>query len=286
MKAVVTGGAGFVGSHLAQKLLDEKFEVVVVDDLSTGKESNIPQGVEFIEDDISDIEMRDSIFESVDYIFHLAARNIVASTFDPNNDFETNVGGTFRLLQMARENKNLKRFVYTSSASVYGNSKHLPVCEDDGFDILSPYSASKLCGEHYCVAFGQSYNIPYSIIRYSNVYGSRQGKEGVVGKFMRGEMFIHGDGEQTRDFTYVDDAVEATYQIAMSPKGEGEAFNVGTGIETSINRLAKMVHGKVEYIDRRDIDNIRRRCVNIDKIRKLIKWTPRFTLSEGLARMK
>ena len=164
--------------------------------------------------------------------------------------------------------------------------------------LLSPYAVSKLGGENYCLAFYESYGLPVSVVRYSNVFGPGQRPDnpycGVVSKFfasaMAGEpLTIHGDGEQTRDFTYVDDAVDATLLTSMHPRAEGEVFNVGTGIETSINSLAVGVGAAVgrdvamNRIDRRDIDNIRRRVVNIEKIRRMLHWAPQVTLTQGLA---
>jgi UDP-glucose 4-epimerase len=157
---------------------------------------------------------------------------------------------------------------------------------------------SKLGGEHYCLAFAESYGLPVSVVRYSNVYGEGQRPDnpycGVVSKFFAAaytgrSLSIHGDGQQTRDFTYVDDAVDATLQAAIAPRAEGEVFNVGTGIETSINELAALVGAaagqdiRIAHIDRRDIDNIRRRVVNIEKARRMLRWSPQIALPVGLA---
>ena len=187
--------------------------------------------------------------------------------------------------------------MYSSSASVYGNPRSIPINEDDLLWTLSPYAVSKLGGENYCTAFAESYGLRVATVRYSNVYGVGQRPDnpycGVVSKFLveahaGRPISVHGDGEQTRDYTYIDDAVEATLLAAIHPRAEGEVFNVGTGIETSVNRLAEAVgealgvEVDVRHIDRRDIDNIRRRVVNIEKIRRMLRWTPQWTLPRGL----
>ena len=163
---------------------------------------------------------------------------------------------------------------------------------------LSPYAASKLGGENYCFAFHESYDLPVAVVRYSNVYGEGQRPDnpycGVVSKFFAAAyvdrpLAIHGDGQQTRDFTYIDDAVDATLRAGFVPRAIGEVFNVGTGIETSINELAMLVaeaagrQARIEHIDRRDIDNIRRRVVNIEKARRMLRWAPQISLPRGLA---
>jgi UDP-glucose 4-epimerase len=232
-------------------------------------------------------------------VFHLAARNIIASTKSPVEDYKTNIEGTLNVLIGAR-NSNIEKLVYTSSASVYGNPRYLPINEDDSINLLTPYAVSKYTGEGYCMAFYESYGVPVTVLRLSNVYGPRQSPEnpycGVVSKFMKSAsckepLEIHGDGQSTRDFTYVDDVVDAIMLAGLSHTVDGEVLNVATGIETSINQLAVNVLGlyagfKVSHIDRRDIDNIRRRVLNIEKIRRRLHWTPRITLSRGLETTK
>jgi UDP-glucose 4-epimerase len=222
----------------------------------------------------------------------------VVSTRNPREDFETNIGGTLNVLLAARAT-GIRRLVYTSSTSVYGNPRYLPINEDDRLELLTPYAVSKLAGEHYCTAFFESYGLPTVSVRYSNIFGPGQDPAnpycGVVAKFIEA-MFagrppmIHGDGNQTRDFTYIDDAVEATLLAATSERALGEVFNVGTGIETSVNRLAEALiavtgaHVRPEHADRRDVDNIRRRVMNIEKARRALRWVPEVSLEEGLRR--
>jgi UDP-glucose 4-epimerase len=295
-RILVTGGAGFVGSAVTRRLVDAGARVTVLDDLFTGKANDIPTGASFIQGSVTDVPLVNELVADHSLILHLAARNIIASTANPLDDYATNIGGTLNILMAARASK-VDRVVYSSSASVYGNPRTIPINEDDPLWTLSPYAVSKLGGENYCTAFSESYGLRVATVRYSNVYGPGQRPDnpyaGVVSKFLveahaGRPITIHGDGEQTRDYTYIDDAVEATLAAAVHPRAEGEVFNVGTGIETSVNRLAASigealsVEIDLRHVDRRDIDNIRRRVVNIEKIRRMLRWTPQWTLDRGL----
>jgi len=298
-RVLVTGGAGFVGGNLVRRLLREGAQVTVLDDLFTGRRENLPPGgFTFVEGSVCDPPTVEHLVAQNSVVFHAAARNIVVSTRNPREDFETNIGGTLNVLLAARA-VGIERLVYTSSTSVYGNPRYLPINEDDRLQPLTPYAVSKLAGEHYCMAFYESYGLPTVAVRYSNIFGPGQDPAnpycGVVAKFIEALFadrppMIHGDGSQTRDFTYIDDAVEATVQAAMSERALGEVFNVGTGIETSVNRLAETLIAvtgarvRPEHADRRDVDNIRRRVVNIEKTRRALRWVPEVTLEEGLRR--
>jgi UDP-glucose 4-epimerase len=298
-RVLVTGGAGFVGSNLVRRLMRDGARVTVLDDLFTGRLENLPaSGFEFVHGSVCDAALVDKVVAEHPIVFHAAARNIVVSTRNPREDFETNIGGTLNVLMAARAAKT-ERVLYTSSTSVYGNPRYLPINEDDRLSLLTPYAVSKLGGENYCMAFYESYGLPTTAVRYSNIFGPGQDPAnpycGVVAKFIEALFagrppVIHGDGNQTRDFTYVDDAVEATVMAGTSERALGEVFNVGTGVETRVNELAATlvrvtgVHVTPAHTDRRDVDNIRRRVVNIEKTRRTLRWVPEVTLEEGLRR--
>jgi UDP-glucose 4-epimerase len=280
-RVLLTGGAGFVGSNLARRLIAEGVRLTILDDLCTGRQENL-EGLEgqldLIVGSVTDREIVLEAAAESEIIFHLAARNIIASTRNPREDFETNIGGTLNVLVAARQYRP-QRVVYTSSVSIYGNPEHLPINESDRISLLTPYAVSKYAGEGYCQAFYESYDVPTVTVRYSNVYGIGQDPVnpycGVVSRFMKLAREglppeVHGDGQQTRDFTYVEDAVEATIRAAVSPRAEGEVFNVGTGIETSVNDLARCVLALAG--------------VNVEKIRRTLRWVPQVTLHEGLRR--
>jgi UDP-glucose 4-epimerase len=297
---LVTGGLGFVGSNLTERCIRAGAKITVLDDMTVGRPENVDASLTYrlVPGSVTDESLVAKLVKEADYVAHLAARNIIVSTANPRSDYEVNIGGTLNVLLAARDHGNCP-VVYTSSASVYGNPQHLPISEYERTKTFSPYSVSKLAGENYCRAFYETYGVRVGAVRYSNVYGPKQDPGnpycGVVTKFM--ESFkearrpqIHGDGQQTRDFTYVDDAVDATLLAMISPKAEGTVFNLGTGIETSINELVKkigvLMGSDIEpvHVDRRDIDNIRRRVLNIERIRTRLRWLPQVSLEEGLGR--
>jgi UDP-glucose 4-epimerase len=297
-RVLVTGGAGFVGGALVRRLAEADAKVTVLDDLFTGRPDTIPTSAQLVRGSVVDEDLVRSLVADSSVVFHMAARNIIASTKDPRQDFATNIGGTLNVLLAARDSK-VDRVVYTGSTSIYGNPRTIPINEDDAPVVLSPYAVSKLGGELYCNAFYENFGVPASVVRYSNVFGIGQRPDnpycGVIGKFFASAiegkpLQIHGDGAQTRDYTYIDDAVDATLLAAIRPRAEGVMFNVGTGIETSVNDLALKigeavgVEVDIVHIDRRDIDNIRRRVVNIEKARRMLRWAPQVTLATGLAR--
>jgi len=299
-KVLVAGGAGFVGSNLVKKLSEEGALITVLDDLFTGDYSFIAglENTTFVKGSVTGYDLVEELVKEVDIVFNLAARNIIVATKRPREDFNVNAGGMLNILIAAKKH-GIEKIVYSSSASVYGNARYLPINEDDQLNILNPYAASKLSAENYCMAFYESYEVPVTILRYSNVYGTNQSPSnpycGVVSKFFNSVLNgeppqIHGDGEQTRDFTFVGDVVEATMLAALSPKAVGEILNVGTSKETTVQHLANIIielSGKdlrPIYIDRRDIDNLRRRVLNIEKIRKHLRWIPATPLEEGLSK--
>jgi UDP-glucose 4-epimerase len=237
--------------------------------------------------------------QSAEVIIHAAARNIIESTTKPLTDFEVNIGGTLNVLMATRDFGSGRRVVYTSSASVYGNAPRFPVDEKQPASNLTPYSVSKYASENYCRVFHHLYGVPSTILRYSNVYGPPELPSdpfcGVVaiflGRAMAGEpLTICGDGNQTRDFTYMDDVVNATLLAASRRNEDVPVYNVGTGYETSIRQLAALIvrltgsPSATMEIDRRDIDSVSRRAVSIDRIRDALGWAPAVGLDEGLRR--
>lgn len=302
-RVLVTGGLGFCGWNLTRFLADTfGCRVTVFDDLSNAiHPTTVPDGVSIVEGDVRcDADIVPHLREHP-WIFHLACRTILTCATDPDSDLTVNAQSTLRMLEYLRRERppGLKRFLYTSSTSIYGNSRHIPTDELDPPNILNHYAATKLLGEHYTLLYHTAYDVPTLCVRYSNVYGPGQTTRnpycGVVGKFIDAAMdgrplTIHGDGEQTRDYTYVQDTVEATVLAAVSPKAIGDVFNVGTGVEVSVNTLAREIatlfdgRPNIEYVDRRDIDNIRRRALSPEKIRVRLGWEPQVRMREGLRR--
>lgn len=300
-RVLVTGGLGFCGWNLV-KFLSEQLEcaVTVLDDCSNAPlPRSVPLHVEVVRGDVRDEGTFAPLVRGHPWLFHLACRTILTCSTDPESDLTVNALATLRLLEHIRRNppRGFKRFVYTSSTSVYGNSRHIPTDELDPPNILNHYAATKYLGEQYTLLYHMAYDVPTACVRYSNVYGPGQTTRnpycGVIGKFFDlafdgRPLTIHGDGEQTRDYTYVRDAVEGTVLAAVSPKALGDVFNIGTGVETSVNVLAseigELFGGKVpiEHVDRRDIDNIRRRALNPEKIRVRLGWLPQVRLRDGL----
>jgi len=298
----VTGGAGFVGSHLVDRLLGEGFEVRVIDDLSGGCLENLAgafgrKGFSFVKGDIRDLKLVSEVLEGVDVVFHEAAFISVArSVKEPLLTNDVNVSGTLNLLK-ASVDANVKRFVYASSCAVYGE-KSSPITEKDPADPISPYSVSKLSAETYVRTFYKVYGLKTTSLRCFNIYGPRQSFDvgnpycGVVTVFLNRlsrnlPLTIYGDGEQTRDFAHVKDVVDA-YMLAVNCDGAaGEVFNIGIGKSTSINKLAdllgKLMHRKVrkEYADPRPGD-ILRSCANIDKAKRILHYSPKVPLEKGL----
>jgi len=259
MKCLVTGGAGFIGSNLVERLVKDGHDVVSIDNYSTGKRSNEQDGCTYISADVQEIEFWSRRLEKMDKIpevvFHLAARARVQPSIENPIEFHNvNVNGTLALLNMCRI-YGVKRFVYSSSSSVYGNVEQLPTSEEHPLNPMSPYALQKLIGEQYCKLYSELYGLETVCLRYFNVYGERQLHDGayclVMGVFVQqllnGEpMTINGDGEQRRDFTYVGDVVDANIKAGFNVKipifkCEGDVFNIGNGDNRSVNQIADML---------------------------------------------
>jgi UDP-glucose 4-epimerase len=297
-KAVVTGGAGFIGSHLAGELAKCGYQVIILDDLSTGKRGNIEpiltQGnVQFIEGSITNLSLVNKLFQNVDFIFHLAAMPSVPRSIDnPLVSHNVNITGTLNVLMAARDNK-VGKVVYASSSATYGDTPTLPKREDMPSNPQSPYAVTKLASEYYCRVFQQVYGLPTACLRYFNVYGPRQDPNSsyaaVIPRFiqraLKGDALeIFGDGEQTRDFTFVKDVVEANILAAES--GATGVFNIGTGKRVSINELARLLiklTGKdIKPIHREPrAGDIRHSLADISKA-KQFGYNPKYNLEKGL----
>lgn len=297
---LVTGGAGFIGSQLLLGLLPLSQRITVIDDCSTSRPENVPvsERLTFIQASYVDDRLLERVLPDVTHIYHVACKNLVLSAQNMDDDFHVNLYGGYMLLGKAKELcGRLQRFVYTSTASIYGNAAVLPTPEGC-YETTAPYAASKFSMEHYCQVYHRMYRMPIAVLRLSNVYGPGQLTTnpycGVVAKFFesadRGTAFnIYGDGTQTRDYTYVGDAIEALLSAGVHPEAVGRVFNVGTGVETSVNRLAEMVaetcgvaHPEFAYQPKRTVDTIYRRCLDATLLRRTLGWEPQVGLTEGL----
>jgi len=298
-RAVVTGGAGFIGSHIADELVARGYQVAIIDDLSTGNKENIASllnqnDVEFTECSITDLSMLNKLFRGTNYVFHLAAiPSVPRSVENPQASHEANMTGTLNVLLAARDTA-VTKVVYASSCAVYGDTSTLPIREDTLPNPQSPYAVTKLAGEYYCQAFHQVYGLPTVCLRYFNVYGPRQDPNSdysaVIPRFIQRVLddkppIILGDGEQTRDFTFITDVVEANILVAES-HATG-IFNIGSGQSISITRLAELIIGlagnnvKPMHEEPRPGD-IKHSLADISKARSF-GYKPRYGLERGLA---
>lgn len=301
-RVLVTGGLGFIGQNLVKTLVNDfECDVTVVDDCINSSEeaiSSVRDRVSFHRISVMETDLLFPLLKEADYVFHLACIQIAASGSQPLLDLQVNAQSVLQILEQLRrvEHPRLRRFIYTSSCSVLGSSAHLPANEDHCTKVLSNYAATKLLGENYTIIYNRNYSIPVSVIRYSNVYGYGQSPLnpycGVLGKFIHNALTgqplsVIGDGEQTRDYTFITDAVEATILAAVHPMALGEVFNVGTCVETSVNKLVDIISEtvpgcQVRQVPERDIDNIRRRMIDIEKIHQRLGWSPRIGIQKGI----
>jgi UDP-glucose 4-epimerase len=300
-RIVVTGGAGFIGSNIARALCEEN-DVTVIDNMSTGRRENL-RGLEgrirFVEGDINDIEMLKAEFESVDYVLHQAALpSVQRSIIDPMMTNRSNTDGTLAVLVAARD-CGVRRVVFASSSAVYGDSPDLPKRESSVPRPMSPYAVTKLVGEHYCRVFCEIYGLECVSLRYFNVFGPGQDPASeyaaVIPKFIDAVLsgsqpVVYGDGEQTRDFVYVEDVVRANILACTSPNAPGLAINIGTGCATSLNRLldaiSKILNRDVRavYTEPRPGD-VRDSVADITLAREVLGYAPEYGLEDGLKEM-
>ncbi|GAF79155.1 unnamed protein product [marine sediment metagenome] len=296
---LVTGGAGFIGSHISEELVKRDHEVRVLDNFLTGKKENIASlldKIEFIEGDIKDFETCQHALEGVDFVLHQAALpSVPRSIKDPLTTNENNIRGTLNVLLASREAK-VKKVVIASSSSVYGDDTHLPKIESRQGNPLSPYALSKLVGEHYCRIFSQIYGLPTVFLRYFNIFGPRQDPfsqyaaviPNFITKMLKGEKpIIFGDGEQSRDFTFVSNVVEANILASKAQDVSGEAFNIACGERTTVNSLVNTIN---EVLNK-NIDpvhdeprpgDVKNSYAEISKARKMLKYEPLVPFNEGL----
>jgi len=301
-KILVTGGAGFIGSNVAEAHIDRGDRVWIIDDLSSGRLDNVPAGAEFHQLDIGDPRVGDLIrgigFDIINH--HAAQIDVRVSVADPALDARVNVTGLLNILEAARESGTARIVFVSSGGVVYGEPHEIPTPENAPKEPLSPYGVTKLAGEHYLNYYREVHGLDYVALRYGNVYGPRQdphGEAGVVAIFcqrlLRGEpLVIYGDGEQTRDYVYVGDVVRANLMVARmhlspAPGLDARAFNVATGIETTVNELADILQGASGIHTGRAFEGfrpgeLRRSALSTARLRER-GWTPALSLREGLA---
>ena len=299
---LVTGGAGFIGSHLVEELVKRGEQVRVLDNFSTGKRENLSdlqEKIELVEGDIRSYHIVHEVVQGVDFVLHQGALpSVPRSINDPITTNEVNVGGTLNILDAARD-AGVKRVVYASSSSVYGANKALPKREDMIPQPISPYAVAKLTGEKYCHVFSRTYGLETVALRYFNVFGPRQDPQSqysaviprfVVGMMEGQELTIHGDGTQSRDFTYVSNVVEANLLAVHAEGVSGEAFNLACGASMSLNEVVEKIaqtldcEANVVYGPPRSGD-VARSQADISRAGKYLGYEPLVEAREGLERV-
>ncbi|MGM0482911.1 MAG: SDR family NAD(P)-dependent oxidoreductase [Patescibacteria group bacterium] len=293
-KAVVTGGAGFIGSNLVDALIGEGFSVSVIDNLSAGKKENLNQEAKFFNADIRDVDAIEEAFKEADLVFHTAALpRVQYSIENPIETHEVNVTGTLNVLGLSAKH-GVGKFILSSSSAVYGDQEERAMKESDGIFPKSPYALHKYIDEEYCRLYSDMYSLPTVSLRYFNVYGKNQDPEGayalVIAKFLekkkKGEkLTITGDGEQTRDFVHIRDVVRANILAAYSKElNSGEVLNIGSGRSVSINQTARLIGGEVEYIDPRL--EPRHTLSDSKRAEEVLGWKPSVSIEEGIEELK
>ena len=294
MKALVTGGAGFIGSNLTDKLIESGHEVIVIDNLSTGNKNNINQKAEFIEKCLTTLEKDFLVGRGIDVVFHLAAlARVQPSIEDPITSNEHNITATLKLLY-ASHRAGVKRVVYSASSSCYGDAEIFPTPESHSLNPLSPYGLQKLVGEQYCKMFSEVYGLDTCSLRYFNVYGERMNLSGayclVMGIFAKQmldgkPLSITNDGEQRRDFTYVGDVVDANILAATHTEQlTGDVFNIGNGNDYSVNEVADMLGGEKTYGEKR-LEPFQTLADN-SKVKMILGWQPKGDLPSWIKKYK
>ena len=293
-KAVVTGGAGFIGSHIADALLERGYEVHVIDNFSGGKRERVPTAAILHELDINDTDAIRPIIEGAAVVYHEAALpRVQFSIDDPWTTNQANIDGTLSVLVAARDGK-VGKVIYAASSSAYGDQETLPLREDMPAAPVHPYGLQKYVGEEYLRLFAELYGLPTVSLRYFNVYGPRLDPDGpyalVIGRFLkqrkaREPLTITGDGEQTRDFTNVRDVVRANLLALESDRvGKGEVINIGAGRAVSINELASLIGGETTHVPARI--EAKHTLADIQRAKELLDWAPEIAIEDGIAELK
>jgi UDP-glucose 4-epimerase len=297
---LITGGAGFIGSNVAEALVREGERVRIFDNLSTGSLDNLAgfrDGVEVVEADLRDYDAVRRAMDGVQYVCHQGAlRSVERSVDDPLSSDDVNVHGTLHILMAAREAKTVRRVVYASSSSVYGDNETLPKSEDLRPSPVSPYAVSKLAAENYCGVFSKLYGLETVSLRYFNVFGPRQSPKSryaaVIPLFMEAAVrkepiVVHGDGEQSRDFTYIDNVVQANLLSCRKPGVGGEVFNIACGERHSLLEIAEIIGRFVgRDLERKHVEprrgDVRHTLASIDRARSLLGYDPKVGFEDGL----
>jgi len=293
VKSLVTGGAGFIGSNLVDQLVKKKHKVIVLDNFSTGRRSNlshqIEKNVKIIKVDISNNIYLDKYFKDVDYVFHLAGiADIVPSIENPSKYFKSNVVGTLNVVQAAKK-ANIKKFIYAASASCYGIPDKFPIKENAKINPMYPYAFTKWQAEELIMHWAKIYNFPAISIRFFNAYGPRSRTSGAYGavfgvflaqRLANKPLTIVGNGNQTRDFIHVYDLVSGIIKAALSKK-VGKIYNIGGGKEIKVNKIIKLIGGRKVHIPKRPGEP-NRSLADISKIKKDLDWQPKIKIEEGV----
>lgn len=301
MRYLVTGGAGFIGSNIVDELLRRRHDVTVLDDFSSGKEENLADArkkIRLVRGDICDLETAREACEGADYVLHLAARTSVPrSVKDPIENNRVNIDGTLNVLVAARDAK-VRRVVYAASSAAYGETPTLPKVETMPTEPISPYGVTKLVGEMYAQVFGRVYGLENASVRYFNVFGPRQDPtsqySGVLSRFMLAIIegaapVVFGDGEQSRDFTYVDNVVDISLRACEAPSASGKVFNGGAGLRISLNDILKLLQKITGKLIRAKYDpprtgDILHSQADITLAREVLGYRPLTDFEEGLRR--
>lgn len=293
---LITGGAGFIGSHLAEKLVKLKYKITIIDNEHSGSKKNLSsilKKINYIKKDISKYDFTDNRLKKINCVYHLAGMSdIVPSIDNPEKYFEANVKGTLNVLEFCRKN-NIKRLIYSASSSCYGKPNKFPTSETEKLSEEYPYALSKSLGEQLVLHWGKVYNLNVTSLRLFNVYGSRVRTNGAYGavfgvflaqKINNKPFTVVGDGRQKRDFTYVDDVVDIMVKIKDKKNTFNDYFNIGSGKSISINKITQILKGNKIYIPKRpgepDIT-----FADISKIKKRVGWRPKFNIKEGISIM-